>query len=46
MDTNLARFGGRMVKKLCNFYATPNEMYRLPVLGYKQEETCVSKEEI
>ena len=45
MDTKLARFDGRMVKKLCNFYATPNELYRLPVLGYKQEEPCASKED-
>jgi hypothetical protein len=36
MVTNLARFGVRMVKKVCNFYATQNDLYRLPVLGCKQ----------
>ena len=45
-DANLARFGGKMVKKVCNFYATPNELNCLPLLGCKQEEACVSKEEI
>jgi hypothetical protein len=45
VDAKLARFGVRMVKKVCNFYATPNDLYRLPVLGCKQESTCVSKEE-
>jgi hypothetical protein len=45
MVTNLARFGGRMVKKVCNFYATQNNPYRPMILGYKQETPCVSKEE-
>jgi hypothetical protein len=42
MVTNLVRFGVRMVKKVCNFSATSNELYRLPVLEYKQELTFVS----
>jgi hypothetical protein len=46
MVTNLARFGEISGKNLCNFYATPNELNCLPVLGCKQEEACVSKEEI
>jgi hypothetical protein len=46
MVTNLVRFGGRTVKNLCNFYATLNKPYRLPVLGCKQDSTFVSKEEI
>jgi hypothetical protein len=45
MDTNLARIGVRMVKKLCNFYATQIMLNSFPVLGCKEYSTFVSKEE-
>jgi hypothetical protein len=45
VDAKLARFGGRMVKKVCNFYATRNELNRSMRLGYNQDIPCVSKEE-
>ena len=45
MVTNLARFGGRTIKKVCNFYATQNKLYRAMILGYKQDIPCVYKED-